>query len=95
MATRMGIFDPASERWRLEAACRDTDPQLFFPTGTTGPAAEAIAHAKSICAICPVRRPCLEYALRTQQDNGIWGGLSEEERRSLRETAGAGELVAS
>jgi WhiB family redox-sensing transcriptional regulator len=74
----------ASDEWRSYAACRDTNPDLFFPVGTTGPAIEQIAAAKAICDECPAREECLEYALATNQDSGIWGGTSEEERRVLR-----------
>lgn len=74
----------ASDEWRSYAACRDTNPDLFFPVGTTGPAIEQIAAAKAICDECPAREECLEYALATNQDSGIWGGTSEEERRILR-----------
>jgi WhiB family transcriptional regulator, redox-sensing transcriptional regulator len=70
--------------WRDNAACRDTDPDLFFPVGTTGPAIEQIANAKAVCQACDVQSACLEYALITNQDSGIWGGTSEEERRALR-----------
>lgn len=73
-----------AERWRPDAACRSTDPDLFFPVGTTGPALDHIAAAKAICGTCPVRVPCLEFALETNQDSGVWGGTSEEERRQLR-----------
>ncbi len=74
----------ASDEWRANAACRDTNPDLFFPVGTTGPAIEQIAAAKAICGECPAREECLEYALATNQDSGIWGGTSEEERRVMR-----------
>ena len=74
----------APDTWRDESACRDTDPDLFFPVGTTGPAIEQIANAKSVCGTCDVKQPCLEFALSTNQDSGIWGGTSEEERRKLR-----------
>lgn len=70
--------------WRLLAACRDTDPDLFFPVGTTGPAVDQIAAAKAVCRSCPSREPCLEFALATNQDSGVWGGTSEEERRAIR-----------
>lgn len=70
--------------WREHAACRDTDPDLFFPVGTTGPAIEQIDNAKAVCQACDVQATCLEYALVTNQDSGIWGGTSEEERRALR-----------
>jgi WhiB family redox-sensing transcriptional regulator len=73
-----------SDEWRGQASCRDTNPDLFFPVGTTGPAIEQIEAAKAVCRECLVREQCLEYALETNQDSGIWGGLSEEERRKLR-----------
>jgi WhiB family redox-sensing transcriptional regulator len=70
--------------WRRHAICRDTDPDLFFPVGTTGQALVQIDRAKEVCAQCTVQVDCLEYALETNQDSGIWGGTSEEERRKLR-----------
>ena len=70
--------------WRSDAECRDLDPNLFFPVGVTGPAVDQIAAAKEICAICPVRELCLEFALLTRQDDGVWGGLGETERRRVR-----------
>jgi WhiB family redox-sensing transcriptional regulator len=57
---------------------------LFFPQGKTGPALEQIEQAKAICAGCDVRTQCLEYAVRTHKDAGIWGGMDEDERRRLR-----------
>ena len=74
----------ASDEWRRTAACRDTDPDLFFPVGTTGPAIEQIENAKAVCRQCDSQQDCLEFALATNQDSGIWGGTSEEERRKLR-----------
>jgi WhiB family redox-sensing transcriptional regulator len=70
--------------WRDFAACRDTSPDLFFPVGTTGPALDQIDEAKTVCRQCPVQAACLEYAMVTNQDTGIWGGTSEEERKKLR-----------
>jgi WhiB family transcriptional regulator, redox-sensing transcriptional regulator len=70
--------------WRAEAACMNEDPELFFPIGTTGPAVDQAHEAKRVCARCVVREPCLEFALDTRQDAGVWGGLTEDERRSLR-----------
>ncbi len=72
------------DAWRSLASCRDTDPDLFFPVGTTGPAIEQIDNAKAVCATCEVKQPCLEFALTTNQDSGVWGGTSEEERRKIR-----------
>jgi len=72
------------DSWRGAAACRHTDPDLFFPVGTTGLAIEHIALAKAVCQQCASRVPCLEFAMATNQDSGIWGGTSEEDRRALR-----------
>ncbi|MEI6496782.1 MAG: WhiB family transcriptional regulator [Actinomycetota bacterium] len=74
----------ADYSWRTRAICRDTDPDLFFPVGTTGQALVQIARAKEVCGECPVQNDCLEYALETNQDAGIWGGLDEEQRRNIR-----------
>ena len=70
--------------WRTVAACRNTDPELFFPIGTTGPAVEQIRTAKAVCDQCAAREPCLEFAMRTRQDSGVWGGMTEDERHRLR-----------
>jgi WhiB family redox-sensing transcriptional regulator len=72
------------EDWREDAACRDTDPDLFFPVGSTGPALDQIMNAKSVCTACEAQESCLEFALATNQESGIWGGTTEEERRKLR-----------
>lgn len=74
----------ASHDWRDGAACRDTNPDLFFPVGTTGNAVDQIEAAKAVCRRCSVQAPCLEFALSTNQDSGVWGGTSEDERRMLR-----------
>lgn len=70
--------------WRADAACRDEDPELFFPLGDTGPALLQIEDAKAVCRSCIVVSDCLTWALESGQDSGIWGGMSETERRSLR-----------
>jgi WhiB family transcriptional regulator, redox-sensing transcriptional regulator len=70
--------------WRAHAACRHEDPELFFPVGVTGAALPQIAAAKAVCTGCPVREACLAFALTTNQDYGVWGGLDEEERREER-----------
>lgn len=70
--------------WRESAACRTVDPDLFFPVGTTGPALPQIEEAKAVCGHCPVREECLRWALDTGQTIGVWGGMSEAERRALR-----------
>lgn len=78
------VLGAAEYGWRDEALCRDTDPELFFPVGTTGKALAQINRAKEVCSECPVSAPCLDFALETNQDSGIWGGLSEEDRRTIR-----------
>lgn len=70
--------------WRHESACRDEDPELFFPIGTTGPALMQVEDAKSVCQRCTVTEQCLEWALDNGQDAGVWGGMSEDERRALK-----------
>ena len=70
--------------WRYLALCKDTSPELFFPVGNTGSALDAISLAKTVCHRCPSQTECLEYALDSNQDNGVWGGRSEEERRAIR-----------
>lgn len=78
--------------WVHHARCKDEDPELFFPIGTTGPAAIQTERAKLVCTQCDVRSECLEWAMATGQDAGVWGGLSEEERRSLRRARRRGQL---
>ncbi|MFF7655841.1 WhiB family transcriptional regulator [Streptomyces sp. NPDC007983] len=71
--------------WWQSAACVDEDPELFFPVGAAGPAAQAQqAQAKEVCHRCPVIHQCLAYALDTGVTHGVWGGTDEEERRVLR-----------
>jgi WhiB family redox-sensing transcriptional regulator len=70
--------------WRQSALCREQDPELFFPIGTTGPAAVQVDEAKAVCQRCTVTDSCLTWALETGQDSGVWGGLSEDERRALK-----------
>ena len=73
-------LSPAGDAsWRLEALCAETDPEAFFPEkgGST-------RDAKRVCTGCTVRAECLEFALANDERFGIWGGLSERERRRLR-----------
>ncbi len=79
---RKGRYD--NQGWRRSAACAELDPRMFFPVGTTGHALDEIAEAKAVCAHCPVRTACLQFALSTNQEFGVWGGKDEDERRSLR-----------
>lgn len=73
--------------WRARAACRNTDPDVFFPVGIKGAAEQQIEAAKLICRLCEVQTECLSYALETNQDSGIWGGTSEIERRSIHKAS--------
>ena len=84
MTERRFRHDPDEMWWLSDAACIGQDPELFFPIGTSPPAAEQTARAKSVCRACPVRAECLEWSLATYQDAGVWGGLDEEERREIR-----------
>ncbi|MDH2392992.1 WhiB family transcriptional regulator [Streptomyces sp. HNM0663] len=69
--------------WRHNALCREEDPELFFPLGNTGPALLQIEEAKAVCRRCPVMETCGRWALESRQDSGVWGGLSEDERRAM------------
>ncbi|MGH8907512.1 MAG: WhiB family transcriptional regulator [Egibacteraceae bacterium] len=70
--------------WRSRAACQDVDPEQFFPIGASVRALEQTDEAKQVCAVCPVRAQCLAWALATGQHDGVWGGMSEDERRVMR-----------
>lgn len=84
--TSLSARSPSSRAadWRERAACRDQEPELFFPAGATAVTAAAAEAAKAVCLVCPVREACLTYALETKQEAGIWGGLTEDERRRVR-----------
>jgi len=73
---RLSALDTAP--WRRDAACAETDPELFFAVDE-----ETVAQAKQVCAACPVRAACLETALRQHEMHGVWGGMAEGERRRL------------
>lgn len=70
--------------WRHRARCRDEDPELFFPVGSTGPSLLQIQEAKAVCRQCPVLAECREWSIASGQDHGIWGGMDEDERRAER-----------
>ncbi|MBA9002496.1 MULTISPECIES: WhiB family transcriptional regulator [Thermomonospora] len=73
------------KHWTDHAICRGADPELFYPINYSVPVmAEQVRAAKSICARCPVRAECLDWALRAGEPDGIWGGTTPEERRYLR-----------
>ncbi|UUT35728.1 WhiB family transcriptional regulator [Microbacterium elymi] len=81
-----GVRHPVEEdnplAWQADALCAQTDPEAFFPEkgGST-------RDAKRVCTTCEVRAQCLEYALQNDERFGIWGGLSERERRKLKRRA--------
>jgi len=64
--------------WMLRARCRDIHPSVFFPSDGVG-----VEAAKLVCRECPVRAPCLDYAIENHIDHGVWGGASERERRRI------------
>jgi WhiB family redox-sensing transcriptional regulator len=76
-------MDTETSDWQSRAACRDEDPELFFPVSDVGPGARQAAQAKAVCARCPVRSDCLSYALDNGLDHGVFGGTTERERREL------------
>ena len=67
--------------WRHEAACRDKDPDIFFPDGSASSAPIEVAMAKAVCRNCPVMRRCRDWAIETEQADGIWGAMTARERR--------------
>lgn len=67
------------ERWQNRAQCLGVDTDLFFPER-----GQSMAEARAVCAGCPVRVQCLEYALANGEKCGVWGGKSERERRRIR-----------
>ncbi|MFF8786819.1 WhiB family transcriptional regulator [Streptomyces sp. NPDC015125] len=73
--------------WRYSAVCAEEDPELFFPIGSTGPALLQIEEAKAVCHRCSVMDQCLQWALKSGEDSGVWGGLSEDERRAVKRHA--------
>jgi WhiB family redox-sensing transcriptional regulator len=70
--------------WRAAAACLSADPDLFFPVGVGWGTDRQIARAQLICADCPVRQECLDFAMRSGEVHGIWGGATPEERTRAR-----------
>ncbi len=82
----MSVQTTTDEVWQVRAACRGPQAAVFFPPSSFERKDEKEARearAKEICATCPVRKPCLEYAIRIKEPHGIWGGLNEVERKQL------------
>ncbi|WP_394426914.1 WhiB family transcriptional regulator [Streptomyces sp. SGAir0957] len=74
--------------WRDRAACREEDPDLFFPVGTGIEALLQADEAKAVCRQrCPVSQQCLLWALESGQEHGVWGGTGEQDRLNLRRRA--------
>lgn len=74
------------EMWQTKASCRGPHAEVFFPPAQferKDEKEEREVRAKAICAVCPVRRPCLDYSIQIREPHGIWGGLNEVERKSL------------
>lgn len=69
--------------WADFAACKDEDPELFFPVSEVGPGARQTEQAKAVCFRCPVREICLGFALDEGLDHGVFGGTTADERRKL------------
>jgi WhiB family transcriptional regulator, redox-sensing transcriptional regulator len=70
--------------WRGDAACRDADPDLFFPIAATGAASRQMEEAKQVCRVCPVQIQCRAWAVDNGVTDGIWGGTTPDERRIIR-----------
>jgi WhiB family redox-sensing transcriptional regulator len=70
--------------WRNRSACLDEEPELFFPIGNAHPAILQTEEAKVVCRRCEVMETCLTWAMESGKDAGVWGGLSEDERRALK-----------
>jgi WhiB family redox-sensing transcriptional regulator len=70
--------------WRNSAACLDQSPELFFPIGKNSSAQLQIEKAKDVCHHCQVVDTCLKWAMKAHQDEGVWGGLSGDERHTLK-----------
>jgi WhiB family transcriptional regulator, redox-sensing transcriptional regulator len=77
------VTDPSRSVWMAEGACRDHDPEVFFPRGTGVAGAAQARHATSICRKCDVAAECLRYALVNHVKHGIWGGRTEQERSAM------------
>jgi WhiB family redox-sensing transcriptional regulator len=75
---------PGNGHWSMNAACRDADPELFFPIGDSVIAELQEAIAMQLCAICPVRPRCLRWAMDHEVISGVWGGTTEAERQARR-----------
>ncbi|ACU39395.1 WhiB family transcriptional regulator [Actinosynnema mirum] len=76
---------PSPTNWRRRAACRYSDPELFFPRGRNQHARHQTEAARAVCHTCPVVDQCREEALTMQRDDGVWGAMAADERRTLKQ----------
>ena len=74
------VSGPSAQKWRSIGLCRGSDTMVFYPPSDDDSLAE---EAKTICSMCAVRKPCLEFALTSREKHGVWGGLTERERRRV------------
>lgn len=84
------LYEPPGP-WRQEAACRNTDPDMFHPGKGAN---DVVAAAKAVCATCPSIQPCAIYALSAPSLQGVWGGLTEVERVRARKSTGRMRICA-
>jgi len=90
------VFDARSlilMTWHSRSACLDENPELFFPIGNADTAFHQIDKAKVICRRCEVADTCLRWAMESRQDDGVWGGLSADERRALERRIARARLL--
>ncbi|WP_086710268.1 WhiB family transcriptional regulator [Streptomyces antimycoticus] len=80
----------AAGTWLRYAACREVDPELFFPVGNTPDAIVQSNEAMAVCHRCPVTELCAEWALERRIEHGVWGGLTEAQRRTILRKRGRG-----
>jgi len=84
-----GSNSPENTEWMQKGRCRELSPEIFFPSDGVG-----VEVARHYCSECPVKGPCLEYALENHIEHGVWGGASERERRRIaRNRRGIGRAV--
>ena len=83
-STAYGLSTTPADDWRHRAACRDEDPELFFPVGESGPALAQTEQAKAVCRRCPVVDACLAWAIDAGEAHGVWGATTPEERRAVK-----------
>lgn len=81
------VLDGMESNWMAAGNCAEKPPSLFFPSDGVG-----VEIAKKICATCPAKEPCLEYALSNRIDHGVWGGTSERQRRRILKARRAAAL---